>query len=176
MDLKKCLKKCQFSDFFNLLILQPRKAFSRSRMSQKTFCWPKLAIQNEKTPFQVLKKRSSKNRKSDIFPKGLTDGFRPKMAIFLTFFFQATQARKISFITFQNEKLAFQAIKTRRSKCRKIDIFPRGLTHGFSPKIGRFLELFCLANLGQENVLCDILERKNAFLSYKSKQFKKSKN
>ena len=38
------------------------------------------------------------------------------------------------------------------------------------------LFLFFLGNIGQENVFCDILERKNAFLGYKNKKFKKSKN
>ena len=33
-----------------------------------------------------------------------------------------------------------------------------------------------LGNIGQENVFYDILERKNAFLGYKFKKFKKSKN
>ena len=35
---------------------------------------------------------------------------------------------------------------------------------------------FFFGNIGQENVFYDILERKNAFLSYKNKKFKKSKN
>ena len=35
---------------------------------------------------------------------------------------------------------------------------------------------FFLGNIGQENVFYDILERKNAFLGYKNKKFKKSKN
>ena len=35
---------------------------------------------------------------------------------------------------------------------------------------------FFLGNLGQENVFYDILQRKNASLSYKNKKFKKSKN
>ena len=39
-----------------------------------------------------------------------------------------------------------------------------------------FFHLLFLANTGQENVFYDILERKNAFLSYKNKKFKKSKN
>ena len=39
-----------------------------------------------------------------------------------------------------------------------------------------FFQLFFLANIGQENVFYDILERKNAFLGYKNKKFKKSKN
>ena len=33
-----------------------------------------------------------------------------------------------------------------------------------------------LGNIGQENVIYDILARKNAFLGYKKKKFKKSKN
>ena len=41
---------------------------------------------------------------------------------------------------------------------------------------GPFLELFFLGNIGQENVFYDILQRKNAFLGYKNKKFKKSKN
>ena len=39
-----------------------------------------------------------------------------------------------------------------------------------------FFQLFFLGNIGQENVFYDILERKNAFLSYKNKKSKKSKN
>ena len=35
---------------------------------------------------------------------------------------------------------------------------------------------FFLGNIGQENVFYDILERKNAFLGYKNKKFKKSNN
>ena len=84
------------------------------------------------------KKRSSKSQKIAIFPKELTHGFGPKMTIFPTSFFQAKQARKMSFTIFQNEKTLFQAIKTRSSKSRKIDIFPKGLTHGFGPKMTIF--------------------------------------
>ena len=36
--------------------------------------------------------------------------------------------------------------------------------------------LFFLGNIGQENIFYDILERKNAFLDYKKKKLKKSKN
>ena len=39
-----------------------------------------------------------------------------------------------------------------------------------------FLELLFLSKKGQENVLYDILERKNPFLGYKNKKLKKSKN
>ena len=37
-------------------------------------------------------------------------------------------------------------------------------------------QVFFLGNIGQENLFKDILERKNAFLGYKNKKFKKSEN
>ena len=101
-----------------------------------------MIFQHKKTPFQAIKTRSSKSRKIDIFPKGLTHGFGPKMAIFPTCFFKARQARKMSFTIFQNEKTPFYAIKTRSSKSRKIDIFSKGLTHGFGPKMAFFPTFF----------------------------------
>ena len=39
-----------------------------------------------------------------------------------------------------------------------------------------FFQLFFLGNIGKENDFYDILERKNEFLGYKNKTFKKSKN
>ena len=39
-----------------------------------------------------------------------------------------------------------------------------------------FFQVFFLGNIGQENVFHDILERKNAFLAYKNKKCKKSRN
>ena len=39
-----------------------------------------------------------------------------------------------------------------------------------------FFQLFFLGNIDKKNILNDILERKNAFLGYKNKKFKKSKN
>ena len=39
-----------------------------------------------------------------------------------------------------------------------------------------FFQLFFLGNIQQEIVFYDILERKNAFLFYKNKKFKESKN
>ena len=97
-----------------------------------------MIFQNEKTPFQPTKTGRPKSRKIDIFPKGLTHGFGPKMAICPTFFFQVVQARKMSFMIFQNEKTPFQAIKTRSPKSRKIDIFHKELSHGFGPKLAIF--------------------------------------
>ena len=81
----------------------------------------------------------------------------------------------MSFTIFQSEKTPFQAITTSSPKSQKVDIFPKGLTHGFGPKMAIFQVLF-LGNVGQENVFYDILEQKDAFLGYKNKKFKRSKN
>ena len=61
-----------------------------------------------------------------------------KWPFFQGFFFRSIQARKMSFKIFQNEKSPFQPIKTRKSKSLKIDIFPKGLTHGFGLRMASF--------------------------------------
>ena len=129
-----------------------------------------------KKPFKSIKKRSSKSRKIDIFPNGLTHRFGPKMTIFSSFFFfQAIYASKMSFTIFQNKKTPFQAIKTRNLKRRKIDIFPKRLTHAFWSNDGHFSNFSFLGNIGQENVFYDILEQKNSLLGYRNKKFKNAK-
>ena len=81
------------------------------------------------------------------------------------------------FMIFSNEKTPFLAIKTKSSKSRKIDIFPKGLlVHGVSRKIGHFSTFVFSGKISQENVFYDILKRKDAFLGYKNKKFKNSKN
>ena len=55
-------------------------------------------------------------------------------------------------------KSAFLGYKTACSKSGKIELFAKGLTHGFCAKLG-FFHVFFLGNIGQENVFYDILER-----------------
>ena len=57
----------------------------------------------------------------------------------------------------------------------KSDIFGKGLTHGFGQKMSIFPTFF-FCNRGKENLFYNIEEQKNAFLGYKNKKFKKSKN
>ena len=71
--------------------------------------------------------------------------------------------------------MRFQAIKTRSTKSRKIDVFPKGLTHGFGTKMASFSS-FLFGNLNQENVFYDILERKTPFYAIKTTSPKKRKN
>ena len=96
---------------------------------------------NEKTPFQAIKTRSSKSQKLDGFPKGFTNGIVQNMAIFPTFFL-GNVGEKMSFTIFQKAKTPFQARTTGSSKRQKIDIFPKGLTYGFGPKIAIFPTFF----------------------------------
>ena len=53
--------------------------------------------------------------------------------------------------------------------------FSKGVNQRFSTKNGYYTNFF-LGNVGQKNVFYDILGRKNAFLGYKDKKFKNSKN
>ena len=49
--------------------------------------------------------------------------------------------------------------------------FSKGLTHGFGPKMAFFPTFIFSVKAIQENVFYDIVERKNAFLSYKNEKF-----
>ena len=69
----------------------------------------------------------------------------------------------------------FLPIKRSSSNSRKIDILAKGLTHGFGRKMTIFPTFFWF-NIHEENIFYDILERKSAFLGYKKRKFKKSKN
>ena len=65
--------------------------------------------------------------------------------------------------------------KNKKLKKSKNWHFSKGVNPCFSSKNGHFSNFF-LGTVGQENVFYDILERKNAFLSYKNKKLKKSIN
>ena len=73
-------------------------------------------------------------------------------------------------------KNAFLGCKKKNSKNSKNSHFFKGVNPWFWSKNGHFTNLYFLGNTGQENVFYGIRERKNAFLSYKNKKFKKSKN
>ena len=74
------------------------------------------------------------------------------------------------------EKNAFLGCKNKELKQAKNWDFPKGLVHRFGPKLPIFPSVYFLGNIGQDNVFYDILEGKSAFLCYKNKEVKKSKN
>ena len=83
-------------------------------------------FENEKTPFLAIKTKSSKNRKIDIFPKGLTHGFGPKMAIFPTFLFRHYRAGKCLLRYSRTKKRLSKLKKQKSQKVKKWTFFQRG--------------------------------------------------
>ena len=95
------------------------------------------------------------------------------MAIFPTFFLGSIRQEHV-FYDILGGGNAFLGYKNKKFKKPKNDIFRKGLTHGFCPKMAIFPISFFPGNMVKENVFYDILERKNAFLSYKNQKSKKS--
>ena len=97
-----------------------------------------MIFQKQKTAILAYKKKKSKKSTNRQFSRGVNKWFWSKNGHFSTFFVQEKQARKTVFMIFQNEKTPFSAIKTSSPKSRKIDIFPKRLTHAFGPKMAIF--------------------------------------
>ena len=76
----------------------------------------------------------------------------------------------------ERKNLAVLGYKNKQFKKSKNWDFSKGVNTSFWSKNGHFSNLFFLDNIGQENVFYDIQERENAFLGYKNRKFKKSKN
>ena len=112
-------------------------------------------FQNEKTPFQAIKTRSSKSRKIEIFPKNLVHGFGRKLEIFFIFLISAKQLSKMCLKVFQKEKKLFQTIKRTSQKKSKIWNF------------------FFIGKIAQQNVFESIVKRKQVFPDYKKNKLKK---
>ena len=98
-----------------------------------------------------------------------------KWPFFQLFFFGNLDQENVFYDILQR-KNAFKRYKNKKSKKPKNWHFSKGVNPCFWSKKGHFLNFFFLSNLGQQNLFYDILETKNAFLDYKNKKFKKSKN
>ena len=73
-------------------------------------------------------------------------------------------------------KNAFLGYKNKKLKKSKNSHLSKGVNSWFWPKIGHFSNFVFSGNICQANVFYDILQRKNAFLAYRNKKLKKSKN
>ena len=92
------------------------------------------------------------------------------------FFFLGNIDPEIVFYDVLERKNAFLGYKNKKFKKSKNWHFSKEVNPWFWWKNGDFSNSFFLGNIEQENVFYDILERKNAFLGYKKKKFKESKN
>ena len=97
------------------------------------------------------------------------------MAIFRTFIFANIGQGNILYDILER-KNASLGYKNKKFKNWKKWHFFKGVNPWFWSENGHFSNFFFLGNIAQDNILNDILERKNAFLGSKNRKFKKSKN
>ena len=97
------------------------------------------------------------------------------MAIFPSFFLGNIGHENV-FYDILEWKIDFLSYKNKKFKKSKNWKFPHGVNPRFRSKNAHFSNFVFLGNIGLKNVFYDILERKNPFLGYKNKKFKKSKN
>ena len=92
-------------------------------------------ILKQKNPFLGYKNKKFKKSKNWHFSMVLV----PKMAIFPNFYFLGNISQENVFYDILETKNAFLGYKNNRLETsRKIDIFPKGLTHAFGPKMAIF--------------------------------------
>ena len=95
---------------------------------------------------------------------------------FFQFLFLGNIGQENIFYDILERKNAFLGCKNKKFKKSKNCHLSKGVNPWFWSKNGQFSTFSFFSNIGQENVFYDILEGKNAFLGYKNKKFKMSKN
>ena len=98
-----------------------------------------------------------------------------KWPLFQVFFLGNIQQENV-FYDILKRKNAFLGYKNKKFKKSKNCHFSKRVKPRFWCKTGHFSNFIFLANIVQENVFYDILERNKAFLFFKNKRIKKSKN
>ena len=128
-------------------------------------------ILQRKIAFLGYKNITFKKSKIDIFP-----WFWSHNGHFSNFFGGGNTGQENVFYDILERKKAFLGYKNNKFKKSKNCNFSKGVNPSFWYKKWPFFQLFFLGDIGEENVFYDILQRKIAFLGYKNKKFKKSKN
>ena len=114
--------------------------------------------------------------KLPFFERGQANVLVKNWPFFRVFFFKGNIFQENVFYDILERKNLFLGYKNKKFEKWKNWHFSKGVSLWFWSKIGLFSIFFFKGNIGQENVFYDILERKNAFLGYKIKNFKKWKN
>ena len=143
-----------------------------AKISKKNVFYDILERKNALLSYETNKFKKSKNWH---FFKGVNPWFWSKNVHFSNFFFLGNIGQENVFYDIVERKNAFLSYKNKKFKQSKNWHFPKGVNPWFWSKNGHFSNFFFLGKIGQENVFYDILERKNAFLSYKNKKFKSRK-
>ena len=133
-------------------------------------------ILERKNAFLGFKKWKFKKWKNWHFSKGVNPLFCSKNGHFSNFFLLGNLNKENVFYDILERKNAVLGYKNKKFKKPKNWHFSKGVNAWLSSKNSLFSNFFFLDNLVQENFLFDILERQIAFLAYKNKMFRKSKN
>ena len=133
-------------------------------------------ILERKNDFLGYKNKKFKKSKNWHFSKGVNPWFWSKNGHFSNFFFLGNIGIENVFYDILEREKDFLGNKNKMFKRSKNWHFSKGVNPWFWSKNGHFSYFFFKGNIGKENVFYDILERKNDFLGYKNKKFKRSKN
>ena len=99
-----------------------------------------------------------------------------KIGYFSIFLFLSILGQENVFHDILQQKNGLLGFKNKKFKKSKNWDICKGVNPWFRSKLAFFCTFLFLSIIGQENVFYNILERKNAFLNYKSSMFKKWKN
>ena len=138
-------------------------------MGQKNVLY---CILQRKNSFLGYKNNKFKKSKKRYFSKGVNPWFWSKNWPFLDFFFLGNIGQENVFYNIVEQRNAFLGFKNKKFKRSKNWHFSKGVNLWFLSKNGHFWKFFFLGNIGQENGISNILERKNSFLGYKNKTLK----
>ena len=112
------------------------------------FFWGNIGQQNlfydileRKNAFLGYKKKNFIKSKNWRISKGVNKWFWSKNGNFFHLFFKGNIGQENVFHDILKRKNAFLGYKNKKFNCPKIDIFPKGLTHGFGPN-WPFFQLF----------------------------------
>ena len=133
-------------------------------------------ILEQKNAFLGYERKKLKKSKNWHFFKGVNPCFWSKNGQFSNLYFLGNIFQENVFYDILERKNAFLGYENKKFKKPKNWHFSKGVNPCFWSENGDFSNLFFLGNIGQENVFCDILEQKNAFLGYERKKFNKPKN
>ena len=123
-------------------------------------------ILERKNDFLGYTNKKLKKSKNWHFSKGVNAWFWSKNFHFSNFVFPGNIGQESIFYDILEQKNAFLGYKSKKLEKSKNWHFSNGVNPFFWSKNGHFSNFVFLGNIGQANISYDILERKNAFLSY----------
>ena len=147
--------------------------FSLANIGQENVFYDILELKNDSLGCKNNKFKKSNNWD---FSKGVNPWFWFKNGLLFPPFFLGNIGQENVFYDILERQNAFLAYKTKKFKKSKNWDFSKQVNPWFWSENGHFSNFFFFGHIRQENVFYNILERKNAFLGYKNKKVKKSKN